>query len=172
MAAAIDKAASLVKGSWSAGDWGPCSKACGTGTRLRAVTCMLWGSPVTVSDSVCTAADKPAVTSSCNTQACGLPAACPAACTQDMRDNAVCDPECNVAEWVDVLAGVLLHVAPCLALLAAHLTSPHPSLLPAYQGRSANHAPAGAATMTGAASPTRRPPRCPTARPPPPAPTA
>lgn len=98
-AGALDRAASSLRGYWRTEDWGYCSKTCGNGTKTRDIVCEMAGAFAVLAPVSCIDSLKPNATRSCNTQACGL-AACPAACTQDMRDNDDCDPECNVPECV------------------------------------------------------------------------
>lgn len=60
---------------WKTGLWSDCSVTCGGGTQTRSVLCKN-DSDGTVGDSYCTnlGLTKPAVSRSCNTQACGLDA--------------------------------------------------------------------------------------------------
>ncbi|GMH52349.1 hypothetical protein TrLO_g4395 [Triparma laevis f. longispina] len=58
--------------SWDSGNWGACSRACGTGSQTRTVSCMKTQDSATsaVNDSECDLSFKPAASKNCNTQEC------------------------------------------------------------------------------------------------------
>ena len=70
--------------SWNTGWWWSCSASCGWGTQTRTVSCQR-NDGTTASDSFCTGT-KPAVSQSCNTQACPGP--------YDGGWTNPCDPRC------------------------------------------------------------------------------
>lgn len=76
---------------WWSGDWGDCSKTCGTGTHTRSVDCVSTGTYTKVADSEC-GGSKPVTAQYCNTQKCaeyqwvpGSWTTCSAACDSGNR---------------------------------------------------------------------------------------
>jgi len=81
--------------AWFIGDWGSCSKSCGTGSQNRTVGCVLSGTTSVYADSLC-AGTKPATSQSCNSIACSNPvwaagnwSTCTKACGSGTRSRTV-----------------------------------------------------------------------------------
>jgi len=106
---------------WKVGSWSSCSNDCGSGTTTATVTCVQSATGVTPgatasSESLCSAASKPASSRTCNTVACPVQwkesgfGACTVACgggtqtqtvscvqTQNGQQSAVPDAQCSSA---------------------------------------------------------------------------
>lgn len=59
---------SCLGAHWSAGEWGPCSAACGGGSQERPVTCVADAEPV--AESACAGLPRPAPQRVCNSSPC------------------------------------------------------------------------------------------------------
>jgi len=56
--------------AWSTGQWGACSKTCGSGSQSRSVICVDQSNGATVANSNCPASSTPSSSQLCNVQAC------------------------------------------------------------------------------------------------------